>query len=127
MKKNLLVRGWQRARQMPGYNRFVYEMISVLYGKRRMWRLMNYGYAPLTDDTPLVLDPADEPDRYALQLYYFVASAGALQGKDVLEVGSGRGGGAVFLHGTSNRSQPLAWTFPGAQSPVASGHIQCRV
>jgi SAM-dependent methyltransferase len=64
------------------------------------WTFMNYGYQPLDPATPrLELDPADEPDRYSIQLYHRVASAaGPLDGKDVLEVGSGRGGGASYVN-----------------------------
>ena len=50
---------------------------------------MNYGYAD--DSAPLTLAPADEPYRYPLQLYRQVVSGLDLAGRDVLEVGSGRG------------------------------------
>jgi SAM-dependent methyltransferase len=64
------------------------------------WTFMNYGYQPTDPATPrLDLDPADEPDRYSIQLYHKVAIApGPLEGKDVLEVGSGRGGGASYVN-----------------------------
>ena len=61
------------------------------------WRFMNYGYAPLDGEQPLVLEPEDEPDRCAIQLYNRVAGAVPLQGRDVLEVGCGRGGGSSFV------------------------------
>jgi ubiquinone/menaquinone biosynthesis C-methylase UbiE len=62
------------------------------------WRFMNYGYCPVTSDAPpLELDSNDEPDRYAIQLYHRIAAAVPVKGKDVLEVGSGRGGGASFV------------------------------
>jgi ubiquinone/menaquinone biosynthesis C-methylase UbiE len=62
------------------------------------WRFMNYGFSPLATDDPLLsLQPADEPNRFAIQLYHHVASAVALEGLDVLEVGCGRGGGACFV------------------------------
>ncbi len=63
------------------------------------WTFMNYGYQPLDPATPrLELSEADEPDRYSIQLYHRVATeAGSLEGKDVLEVGSGRGGGASYV------------------------------
>lgn len=60
------------------------------------WTFMNYGFVP-PDAASLALEPADEPDRLCIQLYHRVASATALAGKEVLEVGSGRGGGASFV------------------------------
>ena len=62
------------------------------------WTFMNYGLAPAEAGSPaLVLAPADEADRYCIQLYHRVASAADLAGREVLEVGSGRGGGASFI------------------------------
>ena len=59
---------------------------------------MNYGYAPLDPQTEkLVLDDADESDRYCIQLYQHVASAVDRLGLSVLEVGSGRGGGSGYI------------------------------
>ena len=62
------------------------------------WTFMNYGYI---DDNPdasrLLLDPEEEPERYSAQLYHKVASAVNIEGKDVLEVGSGRGGGSAYI------------------------------
>jgi SAM-dependent methyltransferase len=60
------------------------------------WTFMNYGFAP-PDGPPLRLDPADEPDRLCIQLYERVAAPAALADAEVLEVGSGRGGGASYL------------------------------
>jgi ubiquinone/menaquinone biosynthesis C-methylase UbiE len=60
------------------------------------WTFMNYGFVAPDGAAP-ALDPADEPDRLCIQLYHRVASAADLVGKDVLEVGSGRGGGASFV------------------------------
>ena len=62
----------------------------------RDWTFMNYGC--VTSDGPkLALDPAEESDRFCIQLYHRVASAIDLAGQSVLEVGSGRGGGASFI------------------------------
>jgi SAM-dependent methyltransferase len=58
--------------------------------------LMNYGYA-WADGREIPLDAAREPERYALQLYHHVASGAPLAGRDVLEVGCGRGGGAAYI------------------------------
>lgn len=58
---------------------------------------MNFGYAEVEDSTPLVLDAADEPNRYPLQLYERVARQIDWTGLDAVEVGSGRGGGAAWV------------------------------
>lgn len=66
--------------------------------------LMNFGYDQA--DTPLALSQQDEPYRYPLQLYERVAAPAALEGKSVLEVGCGRGGGAAFL---ARRHRPASY------------------
>ena len=58
---------------------------------------MNYGYADLDNPKTIELKPEDEAERYGLQLYHQAASWANLKGKDVLEVGSGRGGGASYI------------------------------
>ncbi len=57
---------------------------------------MNYGLV-LPEGTAPKLEARDELDRLCIQLYERVASAGALRDARVLEVGSGRGGGASYL------------------------------
>jgi ubiquinone/menaquinone biosynthesis C-methylase UbiE len=59
------------------------------------WTFMNYGF--MGGNSQLALASIDEPDRACIQLYYHVAGAVPLRGLDVLEVGSGRGGGASFV------------------------------
>lgn len=59
---------------------------------------MNYGYAPISaDEPPVELLAEDEQDRYCIQLYHRIASAVDLRGREVLEVGCGRGGGASYV------------------------------
>ena len=58
---------------------------------------MNYGYAGLDADRTIELWPNDESERYGLQMYHQAASWVPLEERDVLEVGSGRGGGASYL------------------------------
>lgn len=57
---------------------------------------MNYGYLDASGPR-LELAPEDEPDRCCIQLYNRVAGTVDLTARDVLEVGSGRGGGASFI------------------------------
>ncbi|HNB51987.1 MAG TPA: methyltransferase domain-containing protein [Anaerolineales bacterium] len=67
---------------------------------------LNYGYWPPEGET-LPLDPADEPNRPAIQLYHHVASGTPLTGKTVLEVSCGHGGGASFV---KRYHQPTTYT-----------------
>jgi ubiquinone/menaquinone biosynthesis C-methylase UbiE len=67
------------------------------FDKQREVTFMNYGYESLNDDAPLKLKEEDEPNRYCINLYHQVASQVDLAGMHVLEVGSGRGGGASYI------------------------------
>jgi ubiquinone/menaquinone biosynthesis C-methylase UbiE len=71
--------------------RAFYEIASAR-GRDTGAALMNYGYA-----APEELEAGDGEDRFGLALYAAVAGAGELSGKQVLEVGCGRGGGAAFV------------------------------
>ena len=57
---------------------------------------LNYGFWPPEGET-LALQPDDEPNRPAIQLYHHVASGATLADKNVLEVSCGHGGGASFV------------------------------
>lgn len=61
------------------------------------WVFMNYGFEPDESSERPELSAADEPDRYPLQLYHFLATQTDVSGKKMLEVGSGRGGGASYI------------------------------
>ncbi|NAZ85471.1 class I SAM-dependent methyltransferase [Kineococcus indalonis] len=71
-----------------------YELLAG-WAREPAWAFMNYGYAP-PGPPRLALEPGDEADRLCVQLYEHVV-AGDVRGRDVLEVGSGRGGGASYL------------------------------
>jgi SAM-dependent methyltransferase len=78
-------------------SRHFYEYLSKL-DKNGEVTLMNHGYVDLDPDTrPIPLDAEDEDNRYCLHLYHHVAGAIDLSGLDVLDVGSGRGGGAAYV------------------------------
>jgi ubiquinone/menaquinone biosynthesis C-methylase UbiE len=70
------------------------------------WTFMNYGFVPpdpvgeserLRLTLRLTLRAEDERDRACIQLYDRVVGGRALGGRDVLEIGCGRGGGAAFV------------------------------
>ena len=74
-----------------------YSTVSVIL-KNEDSAFLNYGYTPLDSDAAVLkLDPDDETDRFSIQLYSRVAGGRDLGGKDVLEIGCGRGGGASFV------------------------------
>lgn len=83
-------------------SRKLYDYLARSYPLAE-WTTMNYGYAMLPGNTPsLAVDPS-LPEHLALQLYMCLAVAlqsdGCLKlnGCEVLEIGSGRGGGAAYL------------------------------
>lgn len=57
---------------------------------------LNYAFET---DPPMgiALSPADEPNRACVQLYHHVGAQVNFQGKNVLEVSCGHGGGASYL------------------------------
>ena len=62
------------------------------------WRFMNYGFCDINSELGnLNLSQEEEQNRYFIQLYHYLARATDLQDKIVLEVGSGRGGGAAYI------------------------------
>lgn len=74
----------------------VYETIAKNF-KVADWQFMNYGYVPVVYEKPLTLLPEDEINRYSIQLYHYLISMLEVSGKEMLEVGSGRGGGANYI------------------------------
>jgi len=81
-----------------GLIRAGYGVISTVVAKNTGLTFMNFGYAPLEPaGAGIALRPEDEDNAYAIQLYHRVVGGRDLKGKDVLEVGSGLGGGASFI------------------------------
>ncbi len=76
--------------------KWLYE-IMARFLQQDVWVFMNYGYACDEHEMPPFLEPEDEVNRLSYQLYHHLARKVPLNGKSVLEVGSGRGGGAALL------------------------------
>lgn len=75
--------------------KFIYSYASRRLGSDDVV-FLNYGY----EEDPamaLPLSDSDEPNRYSIQLYHRTACQVDLNGKQVLEVGCGHGGGASYL------------------------------
>ena len=115
--------------------RFFVTMLRLAPGRlqNRMWkwwyqklakandesdfRFMNYGFE---DDNGPELDSDDEPNRMFIQLYSMNIRGVDLEGKQVLEVGSGRGGGASWIAKTHTPAKLTGVDF----SAEAVGHCK---
>jgi len=75
----------------------IWHKLLIRFDKDVNANFMNYGYAGLNGDKPIELEEKDEINRYCIQLYDHVVRDIKLENKDVLEVGSGRGGGAHYI------------------------------
>lgn len=79
--------------------RIIWKPIYQLLARKDVdqWSFMNYGYEPLDGQPRLSLHAEDEHERYAAQLYHYLAINTVTEGKEILEIGSGRGGGAAHI------------------------------
>ncbi|HYG19200.1 MAG TPA: class I SAM-dependent methyltransferase [Ohtaekwangia sp.] len=93
-----------------------YELLAK-YIPAEDWHFMNYGYVPAAaEEQPLEIPNDPKTQRYSLQMYHYLAAKTDITGKQVLEVGSGRGGGARHL---SRHFKPAFYTgLDLAQSAV---------
>jgi len=78
---------------------------------------MNYGF--IDGDNP-ELTPEDEPDRLFIQLYHMNIRDVELDGKQVLEVGSGRGGGAHWIARTYSPESLIGLDYSPAAVKLCS-------
>ena len=85
--------------QVPPVRRVMWKPIYEFLARKDLgnWNFMNYGYEPLNGSSRLSLRAEDEHERYAAQLYHYLAINTRIEDQDVLEVGSGRGGGAAHI------------------------------
>lgn len=74
--------------------RRLYDLLSLSW-RDTDWRFMNYGF--VAEGTPFPLQPEDEAERAFIGLYQQAVEGLPLAGKRVLEIGSGRGGGARYV------------------------------
>ena len=84
-----------------------YQRISKAHNKVE-FRFMNYGY--IDSEIP-ELDSSDEAYRLFIQLYHMNIRDVSLENKEVLEVGSGRGGGASWVAKTMKPSSLIGLDF----------------
>jgi ubiquinone/menaquinone biosynthesis C-methylase UbiE len=108
-------------------SRLLYEYLARRYPFGE-WTTMNYGYAELGSDEHLQSVGLHDTERFALQLYRYVATLGSrgdrLTDLDVIEIGSGRGGGAAYLARTLKPKTFIALDFSQSATTLARAHHQ---
>ena len=75
----------------------IWHKLLIRFDRDVTVNFMNYGYNSLNGEIPIFLEQNDEKNRYCIQLYDHVVNKADLKNKDILEVGSGRGGGASYI------------------------------
>ncbi len=76
----------------------IMHKLMIRFDKNISVKFMNYGFHHLHDDKKVGILHTDEENRYQIQLYDHLVEKINISNKDVLEVGSGRGGGAAYLN-----------------------------
>lgn len=71
------------------------------------WHFMNYGYVPNKNESPVSLSDDPKIQKYPMQMYHYLAAKTEVKGKHLLEIGSGRGGGARYI---AESLQPASYT-----------------
>jgi ubiquinone/menaquinone biosynthesis C-methylase UbiE len=66
---------------------------------------MNFGYSEPGEK--IMLESEDEKNRYSLQLYHHLIKMVDLTDKDIVDVGSGRGGGLYYIARTCSASSMI--------------------
>lgn len=82
---------------------------------------MNYGYS-VDKDHDIKLE--DEANRFSKQLYHQLAAKTQIEGKDIIEVGSGRGGGLAFVYDYFKPSSALGIELNKKASTFCSKHYK---
>jgi ubiquinone/menaquinone biosynthesis C-methylase UbiE len=86
--------------EYPFFRRLVWKPIYNALAKHikvDRWYFMNYGFAPTNDAEKIRLNEEDEINRTTIQSYHFLAVKSKIEGKELLEVGCGRGGGTAYI------------------------------
>lgn len=93
---------WESYAELPKFLRRplwkMWHNYIVSHDKSFDVKFMNYGYVDLNEEAePLDLSPEDEFERYCINLYHQDVTEVPIKGKEILEVGCGRGGGASYI------------------------------
>ncbi len=83
---------------------------------------MNYGYS--SENQVIELNQQDEPNRYSVQLYEYLISQVPCQGKELVEIGSGRGGGLSYLAKKYNFKRSLGIDLNKLATDFSNSHYK---
>ena len=96
----LIIRAFKRFAWFKRLNaKVTYELLAKRISAED-WQFMNYGYIPNESEPPASLPDDPKIQKYPMQMYHYLAAKAPIKGKNVLEVGSGRGGGARYVAGS---------------------------
>lgn len=87
-------------KQFAWFKRFNAKVTYELLAKKvpaTDWHFMNYGYVPNESEKSKTLPDNSSNQQFPLQMYHYLAAKIPMEGMQVLEVGSGRGGGAKHI------------------------------
>lgn len=84
--------------------RLLYWYLNKL-DKQKKLTFMNFGYAEAGEE--IRLDPEFEMNRYPVQLYHQLCQLAGIENKEIVEVGSGRGGGLAYITKTHRPSSAI--------------------
>jgi SAM-dependent methyltransferase len=102
---------------IPGFRKITAKWMYQAMGrflKQEHWTFMNYGYATINGHEIIPeLDSEDEAYRLSFQLYHHLATEIDMENKSILEVGSGRGGGASMIKKYHNPESVIGLDYSG--------------
>jgi len=108
------------------------NMISLVYkalywyistvDKKKEVLFMNYGYHDSSEAIELL--DIDEINRYSIQLYHRLAKMVDIKGKDIVEIGSGRGGGIAYITKRFEPSSALGIDLDAKAAKFGNAHYK---
>lgn len=104
--------------------RFWYDLAARIDGASFELRFMNFGFAALEGNgRTLAIDEDDEKHRYCIQEYLSALGGESIAGKDLLEVGCGRGGGAAAIMRYAHPRSVVAMDLSRQAIEIGRKHI----
>lgn len=103
--------------------KLLYWYINTVDKKKEIL-FMNYGYHDIEES--IELHTNDEVNRYSIQLYHRLAKMVEINGKDIIEVGSGRGGGIAYITKRFNPASALGIDLDSKAAKFGNKHYNLK-